>query len=282
MRRCCVVAASLIAVLIATPAWADSFWDHNGSLMRLHAEGPKRVFTYEEPRSGVAAQGVERGTILFDGEFADKRSQYKGTAFIFSKRCGNKPYDVEGYLQDHPNLIIMSGSAPEFDRSTCKKDGAKEDKLSFKFLRSDEPPPKFPDAAEGTICGYVDHDVANYDYDDYSDCLEAQANKICQGRDEIEELHRCFNAAADWARKKSGLTGYATDSNLQPFVLCDEGECHFWGGGSSYTCLRLDANRVEECDGLDGERDERVCNKVKCPVRTCRMLCSKAEEDDEK
>jgi hypothetical protein len=280
VRKFSVFVWPVLAVLMPCPAAADSFWDHNGSEMRLHAEGAKRVLSYEKPRSGIVAQGVERGTILFEGAITDEKyGEYKGTAFIFSKRCGNKPYAVEGGLSDRGYLVTLDGMAPDFDRTNCKSGGTKKDELLFKFLRSDAAAPKFPSAADGTICGYADHDVANYEPADYLACLEAQANKICQGRNELEELHRCFNGAVGWAHKKSGLTGNANVLADTPGTKCDAGKCHLSGGGSQYSCIRVNVSRVQECD-VDGE-DER-CNEVECPIRTCRMMCSKAEEDDER
>ncbi|MBL6431718.1 MAG: hypothetical protein HPM95_13425 [Alphaproteobacteria bacterium] len=41
----------------ATPANADSCWTHNGSLMRLKADGNRRWFLYEAPRPVCVTPG---------------------------------------------------------------------------------------------------------------------------------------------------------------------------------------------------------------------------------
>ena len=46
---------------------AESIWNHNGSTMMLEANGDIVAFTYLQPRNLMAAQGVERGTVLFSG-----------------------------------------------------------------------------------------------------------------------------------------------------------------------------------------------------------------------
>ena len=81
---------TLIFSLVALTAWpvvahADSCWNHNGSLMRLKANGNARAFYYENPRSVLANAGVVRGTLLFDG--AKNGNRYDGTARRFSTRC---------------------------------------------------------------------------------------------------------------------------------------------------------------------------------------------------
>ena len=62
---------TLLAVLFigifTTSSIADSCWDHNGSIMRLKAQGNQRWFYYEKPRSVLYASGVRPGTLLFNG-----------------------------------------------------------------------------------------------------------------------------------------------------------------------------------------------------------------------
>jgi hypothetical protein len=73
---------------------ASSYWSHNGSSLYLMAEGDRRRFYYETPRPGMAGQGVERGTLLFDGQKVG--NNYQGTAYVFDRQCGKFPYAVSG------------------------------------------------------------------------------------------------------------------------------------------------------------------------------------------
>lgn len=105
-----------------------SIWDHNGSTMKLTANGARRQFTYERPRSGMRKRGVRKGDVLFDGvrdgEF------YSGTAYIFTKRCGKVGYDVLGSVSNNDTRIVMRGNAPRLD-GACRRVGSKPDKLVF-------------------------------------------------------------------------------------------------------------------------------------------------------
>src|SRR6516164_973950 len=132
MREAKVLRYSFAAVLAlvlleSLPGAADSFWTHNGSEMRLHVDGSSRTFLYERPRPGIAAEGVKRGTVLFQGSLTEKGTdnvessvEYSGTAFIFSARCGPQPYQVSGTLGQLGQQITLEGKAPRFDRSTCR------------------------------------------------------------------------------------------------------------------------------------------------------------------
>ena len=120
----------------------------------------------------MVAEGVVRGTVLLQGSIADGIGEYTGTAFIFSAKCGNRPYDVAGQLQNDGHQIAMSGDAPRVDRATCEPNGFKDDTLIFEFLRSDEPPVTFPPIAEGSIC--------NTDLGEYRTCFETEANAFAK------------------------------------------------------------------------------------------------------
>ncbi len=266
-----------LALLDMHPAVADSFWSHNGSEMRLRADGSSRTILYEHPRPGIAAEGVEPGTVLFQGSLTDGESgEYSGTAFIFSERCGKRPFEVTGSLQMDGHEIHLNGAAPRIDRSTCQLKGTKESPLIFKFVRSDEPPRTSLPMEKVPNCSPAgDPGVA--DFDKYKDCLEKEANRICRGITPLEDLVKCFNDAMVLIYKKSGMTGYATDfveGDMIPFTSCKSGVCRRWGGGSSYSCVRLDPMRIRECEGFE---DEPRCNEISCPVRQCRKMCSKAE-----
>lgn len=269
MSRWLMPAAVILIVLHhAASAGADSIWNHNGSQMRLRADGDRRTFVYEQPRAAIANQGVERGTVLFEGSISGEAGTYTGTAYVFSARCGKQPYAVEGELVNDGHQIHLRGKAPRRDSSTCALQGYRDDDLLvFDFVRSEGPPVKYPPLKEGAVCAVEDPD-------EYQTCLEALANQICRGRKELEDLVRCFRDAVMMVYKKSQMGGLAAVIVDTPFTHCVDGVCAMMGGGPSPSCVRLDAKRVRECDGdVVNER----CVDVDCPVRRCRKVCSKAE-----
>lgn len=102
----------LLASALSFPisAFADSCWDHNGSLMRLKASGNARAFYYEVPRQAIAAQGVRSGTLLFDG--VKSGDWYSGTARVFSRACPGAPleYSVEGPVGANQTKVTLRGT----------------------------------------------------------------------------------------------------------------------------------------------------------------------------
>jgi hypothetical protein len=112
-----------------------SFWDHNGSIMSLTADGDKRQFYYEEPRRGIRAVGVSQGTLLFDGR--RNGALYSGTAFIFSPDCGPVPYDVRGAVSNGERRVTMRGKAPSRFNDRCQITAYKDDVLVFDFVRAE-------------------------------------------------------------------------------------------------------------------------------------------------
>jgi hypothetical protein len=94
-------------------------WEHNGSLMKLVKDGSEWTFLYEEPRAGLAEEGVKRGTWLMklhdngDGSL-------NGMARIFTRRCGPFEYRVAGRL--YANEVIANGLIPQVN-TTCQRTG---------------------------------------------------------------------------------------------------------------------------------------------------------------
>nr|WP_321445823.1 hypothetical protein [uncultured Cohaesibacter sp.] len=102
------LALPLSAGLLPTSqAFADSCWWHNGSLMRLVAQGNNRWFYYEQPRAGLA---VGPGTLLFNGQ--KQGNWYAGTARVFSKYCPGSPmpYHVEGPVAPNQLKVTVQGN----------------------------------------------------------------------------------------------------------------------------------------------------------------------------
>lgn len=110
-----------IGVSVAGPAFADSCWTHNGSLMRLQAQGNQRWLSYERPRSVLANAGVRSGTLLFNG--IKNGNWYSGTARVFSKYCPGSPleYFVEGPVRGDQLQVTVSGTREVYDR--CRPTG---------------------------------------------------------------------------------------------------------------------------------------------------------------
>jgi len=116
-------------------AAADSCWDHNGSLMRMKAQGANRWLSYERPRSVLRNAGVRRGTLLFNG--VKNGNWYSGTARLYSKHCPDAPleYFVEGPVRSDQLQVTVRGVRPVY--SQCQPTGrSREDVLVFTY-RSD-------------------------------------------------------------------------------------------------------------------------------------------------
>lgn len=110
-----------------------SIWDHNGSTVRLTAQGQRRQFAYQRPRAGMRKRGARSGDVIFEG--VRDGDIYSGTAYIYTKRCGKVGYDVLGTVQKGQTEIVMRGNAPRFNRS-CQQIGSRPDKLVFSLNRS--------------------------------------------------------------------------------------------------------------------------------------------------
>lgn len=112
------------------PYTVSSYWDHNGSLMTLSAQGDSRVFYYEQPRERVAQAGVRPGTLLFKGTFVGMT--YSGQAYLFSKDCGPVAYSVSGSVSADYRRVELTGDRPVRDRN-CRRVGTKPDRLVFEY-----------------------------------------------------------------------------------------------------------------------------------------------------
>lgn len=102
-------AALLVGVIPASAARADSCWNHNGSVMRLVAQGNQRWFYYEVPRDTLRNAGVYPGTLLFNG--VKSGNWYSGTARVFSRFCPGQPleYFVEGPVSANQTTVTVRG-----------------------------------------------------------------------------------------------------------------------------------------------------------------------------
>lgn len=114
-------------------AAADSCWDHNGSVMRLQAQGNQRWFYYETPRSVLRNAGVRRGTLLFNGRKSG--NWYSGTARRYSKFCPGDPqeYSVEGPVRNDQLKVTVHGQR-EVHRQCAPTGNWADDTLVFTYL----------------------------------------------------------------------------------------------------------------------------------------------------
>ena len=124
-------------------AAADSFWDHNGSLMRLVARGSDRWLSYEAPRQGMVDQGVQPGTLFFNGRRAG--NSYHGTARVFSRNCAEPmTFPISGTVFNE-QTIVLEGLRPVF--SNCRPTGQmKNERLVFTYISAQpqQQPPAAP------------------------------------------------------------------------------------------------------------------------------------------
>ncbi len=111
---------------------STALWAHNGSLMRLDANGKSRTFSYENPRPGMRKAGAKPGDVVFEGERDGQR--YYGTAYIYSKSCGRQGYAVEGRVTAGDRGVILEGEAPVLD-SGCNVKGTRRDVLRFDYVK---------------------------------------------------------------------------------------------------------------------------------------------------
>src|SRR6266581_2575899 len=106
-----------------------SVWTHNGSVMSVTMANNKIRILYEEPRAGMVAEGVRRGTLLFEGEAFGER--LLGTAFVFDRRCsGGIPYQVSGDALQGRQRIVITGQAPS-QLDSCQPVQYRPDTLVF-------------------------------------------------------------------------------------------------------------------------------------------------------
>lgn len=128
------VVVCMVSLAAPTRATADSCWDHNGSVMRLKAEGNQRWMYYEIPREVLRNAGVQQGTLLFNGQ--KDGNWYSGTARRFSKYCIGDPleYFVEGPVRSDQLQVTVIGMREVHKQ--CQPTGKlARDELIFTYIR---------------------------------------------------------------------------------------------------------------------------------------------------
>ncbi|MFZ1814675.1 MAG: hypothetical protein WBO55_11005 [Rhizobiaceae bacterium] len=112
------------------------FYNHNGSQMRAERCLGELKIWYESPRSGIANQGVGRGTLFFDGFISSDGSNefIAGTARVFKRGCAPAEFPVEGMYGSGAGSsggpIHLEGQAP-VRKSGCTQSGWRREILDF-------------------------------------------------------------------------------------------------------------------------------------------------------
>lgn len=111
---------------------SPSLWLHNGSTVYMVRDGSIRRLYYKQPRQGMLDVGATPNALLFDG-IVSQEGVWRGSAYIFNRRCGKYPYAVEGLLNSKSGVITLSGATPHVDASCNVQSigGSKNDTLIF-------------------------------------------------------------------------------------------------------------------------------------------------------
>jgi hypothetical protein len=112
-----------------------TFWDHNGSIVYLVANGSVREIYYQKPRPGMLEAGAHPDSLLFRGQIND--GQFSGTAYLFNPHCGQVPFAVKGPILDNGERVVLTGQAPRLGRN-CQAYGEYTSTLEFKLLKTTE------------------------------------------------------------------------------------------------------------------------------------------------
>lgn len=139
-RGLCRSRLALLVVCFAGAAVATradqgqpTLWSHNGSVFYLVKSGNGREFHYKEPRPEMVQAGAYRGALLFAGQSNNR--QYSGTAFLFSSRCGQLPFQVSGPILDNHERVQLKGRAPRVGPD-CRIIGYLDDTLDFQLIKT--------------------------------------------------------------------------------------------------------------------------------------------------
>ena len=109
-----------------------TYWNHNGSILYLVADGAKREFYYEKPRAEMLEAGATQGSLLFSGKAI--KENYSGKAYIYNSRCGKISYEVSGPILDNYERVVLQGQAPKVG-ADCRTRGYLKDTLEFTLLK---------------------------------------------------------------------------------------------------------------------------------------------------
>lgn len=118
LARSLAVSLLLLVGQISLAAAQSLSYDHNGSRMMVTRAGQQVEIIYQAPRAGIAAQGVDPGTLLFSGTL-DSNDYLSGMSRIFRRGCGVIDYYVYGDFALGRDFQL-SGAAPVLARQGCQ------------------------------------------------------------------------------------------------------------------------------------------------------------------
>ena len=111
-----------------------SRWNQNGSVVYLIADGAIRRLYYEIPLSELAAAGVKKGTLFFDGK--KNGNHYIGRAYTFAAKCKPMGFPVNGDISDDEKQVTLRGKVPKLN-SSCKVARYSDEALVLNFVPND-------------------------------------------------------------------------------------------------------------------------------------------------
>lgn len=109
-----------------------SRWTYRGSVVRLYADGNNRRILFDEPRDGLAQNGITPGSVLFEGERSG--GSYHGRAYVYPAGCRPAAYEVRGRVSSDQRNVVLEGFAPTFS-SRCVRSGLRRERLEFELMR---------------------------------------------------------------------------------------------------------------------------------------------------
>jgi flagellar biosynthesis GTPase FlhF len=264
---------SILATCILTTLWPataecepESLWNHNGSVMALHAVGAEHVIRYQEPRIGMRQEGVVSGTVRFEGTRTG--NTYSGTAFVFSRRCGAHPFHVSGTASEEEREITMYGTAPAGFDAACRATIYSKHVVNFTFLRSVNPSPVIGDtsdrdqsAAEAAAkrASVEEAQAAKEGEEqrlrDLSEQQERQARDLREQQEhaerirrELEQEDRRLAEVRDFSSRRDGCRKYDVEA-------CD---------------IALRSSHATQQDMIDLRNWRRVAEKLHADLDSCR------------
>ena len=131
----CCASASAGGAIVAGEGQSPTrtYWNLNGSIVYLVANGTTREFYFQEPSKDLRDLGATSGSLLFSGK-AVNGSSYEGTVYVFNHPCEKVQYKATGPILDDYSRVVIEGEEPLIDPD-CHEIGYKHGKLEFKLLK---------------------------------------------------------------------------------------------------------------------------------------------------
>jgi hypothetical protein len=228
----------LLATAGCYPALAQdqptSLWELNESVLGLYKNGAERIFRYEEPRAAVQQEGVVSGTVWFRGTLSG--NTYTGTAFVFHRRCGARPFDVEGTLDDDERRITFTGEQPTSFDAQCKVVDVEDVEFEITFVRSLASPPPLvygsidriptPKEAESQEQARLDAILAEKDLEekrlrDLREQNDRNERALRDQRDDAERIARERRKEEQLLAETRAFSGHRSECRKYDIAACE-------------------------------------------------------------